>query len=159
MAKANSTRRKAGPSLSPKPRSLALVKQASDEALNRFREAHDELYDHPESAREREPQERQARLHKLWEDAAKAAPTLPAITNPLIDNMGSVGTIASVREVMELLEWSKMVDDHSSEATEDARGRIHQWLKETLVYAEAQIEREHDMACEVISRLQGGEQP
>jgi hypothetical protein len=159
MAKANSTRRKAGPSLSPKPRPLALIQRAADEAIENVRQIHQELNAHPESVKAREPQERDRRLSQLRAAAAKEAKELPDASNPLIDNSNARDTVANVRTVLTFLEYSELVDHQTTEEAEEGRWHIHKWLVGTLEYADAQMERESEINRAVIAGLQGGEQP
>ena len=159
MAKANSTRLKAGPSPSPKPRPLALIERAADEAMANVRQIHKELSEHPESVRAREPQERDRRLTQLRAAAAKAAKELPATTNPLIDNFNGRDTVTNVRTVLAFLESSELVEQQTTQEAEEGRWHIHKWLVDALEYADAQMEREGEINGAVIAGLQGGELP
>lgn len=159
MAKANSTRRKAGASPSKKPRPYVLVQRDADAALEQFRATNAELYHHPQSAKEREPQDRQERLSQLRAAAAKAAKELPAADNPLLDDTSARGTVANVRTVLAFLEASEFIDHNPNAEAEEGYGHICKWLVGTLEYADAQMERESEINRAVIAGLQGGEKP
>jgi hypothetical protein len=137
---------------------LALVKRAADQAVEHVHQTHKELYEHPESVKAREPQERDRRLSQLRAAAAKEAKELPDAANPLIDNFNARDTVTNVRTVLAFLEYSELVDHQTTEEAEEGRWHIHKWLVGTLEYADAQMERESEINRAVIAGLQG-EQP
>jgi len=138
---------------------LALIQRAADAAMENVHQIHQELNEHPESVKAREPQERDRRLTQLRSAAAKEAKELPAATNPLIDNFNARDTVTNVRTVLAFLENSELVEQQTTEEAEEGRWHIHKWLVVTLEYADAQMEREDEINRAVIAGLQGGEQP
>jgi hypothetical protein len=159
MAKPHSTRRSAGPSPSKLPRSHELVKQDVASALAQFQSVHEELYAYPESVRKRAPQEREARLAKLRNEAAQGAHALPVFANPLVDEITGQGTVENVRDVLAFLEAVELTENNSNPAAERGRWRLNQWLVDSLRHADAQMDRESEIHRAIVEALDRASTP
>jgi hypothetical protein len=141
------------------PRSHELVKQDVASALARYQALHGELYAHPESVKERAPQERDARLVRLRMEASQGAQALPAFTNPLVDEITGQGTVENVRDVLAFLEAVELTDNNSNPAAERGRWRLNQWLVDSLKHADAQMTRENEIHRAIVEALDRASTP
>jgi hypothetical protein len=110
------------------------------------------------SERRREAERAQAKLNTLREQAEKAFRKIPVPANPLIDTINAEGTLGNIATVTCFLEHWEPVDGSAPSEAEEGRWRIQQWINDTLVYAQAQMKREQEIAAAIVFGLQGSEE-